>query len=200
MIKGLTYVGRGNGVSVELYKSYKSVVVSWNKPYEFSAKDIRSDEAKSYYERNFHRLGIRVIEGLEQDTEPEQMPTEHLDEGKVEVVETLETPDTEVKEAVEEVVDQKEEDDAEEETDEPKGNADFMTVFKEIYAEYGEDTIRALTSSDLGELLDTKFDSDQILEIAHAVSCDLGRVKKKSKVITMLVEEHLEQLVALIVG
>lgn len=61
-IKGLQYLGKGNGISIVLYKSYKSVILSWNKPYNFTSRDITTKEAKDYYINNYHELGVRLVE------------------------------------------------------------------------------------------------------------------------------------------
>lgn len=70
-IKGLQYFGKGNGISIVLYKSYKSVILSWNKPYKFTSLDITSQEAKEYYINNYHQLGVRIVEEFEKNKEKE---------------------------------------------------------------------------------------------------------------------------------
>ena len=77
MLKGLQYVGNGHGLSVMLYGSYKSVTVTWDRPYHFTQRDNISDEAKKYYLKNYRPLGIKLIEEREADTEPDQIKDEN---------------------------------------------------------------------------------------------------------------------------
>lgn len=206
MLKGLQYVGNANGILVMLYKSYKTVEVTWDKPYHFTKKDNVSEEAKKYYQKQYRPLGIKIVEEVDADTEPAKIPEfkpEEVEIPKVQEEEikveanadTAEVEDNSLDKTAAPDEDDSSESDAELEDVEVSDSKVLDKILSEIKSTYDRETISSLTELDLGSLLDEKLDEDQVKELAKKLDYDYGRTRNKSKIISGLVSSKLSDVV-----
>lgn len=173
-MKKLTYIGDKSGVGVVLYKNYRSVIVTWNKPYIFTSADDTSIEAKEYYIRNFHSLGIRVIEDgeVEKDDLKEEGKSIHK---KTNVdIHNLNVSSNNV------------------------NDGDIIKVLKEALENVDKDLINELEESDLGPMIDSEMDLEQIRELCKKLNYDYGNKRNKANIISALLENRKIELLNLI--
>lgn len=208
MLKGLQYVGNGRGLSVMLYRSYKSVIVSWDKPYAFTNKDIVNDDAKKYYSRNYGPLGIKLVED---NTILPELDASKVEDSAVATVDTKEEPtpqpvaedtsDSEVLPA-EELAEAKEDQEVASVAEDTSDAAYpvLMEILASIKEEYGPETISSINESDLCSLLDERLDDERVKELAALVGYSIGRTKNKYKIISGLASSDLQRVVNLILA
>lgn len=183
---GLKYVGsREEGISLVLYRSYKTVSVTPRKPYRFTPKDNVSDEARHYYQGLSH-LGIAILDnpadaGITSDSATRTQKLEVESDVQVDVQAPAKT-ESEATEAVATQVD-----------DQPEAAVESQDVDapvdKGLFAE--------MSDAELSEYLEMNYNRDQLKSLISDLGVDInvGR-KSESTLIGDLVNNHKAELVA----
>lgn len=203
MLIGLQYVGNANGITIMLYKSYKTVTVTWDKAYKFTNRDNISENARKYYLKNYMPLGLRLIEDkdlIKEETNSEQLNSPNEDQvveysqpsGEI-ISEEIESF-SEDKKVVEEINSEETEDSA---TEEPSSydNSSLNSIVESIVKEYGRDVLESASVSDLGEILDSRMTTDQIKELSKEIGYNYGKTRNKYKIINAMLESNLQEVI-----
>lgn len=176
MYRGLQYVGRGNGVSVQLYRSYTTVDLSWDRPYMFKPTDDTSVAAINWYVEYYKPLGVRIVEDSTLDSD------ELIKDGVKESsdVDSVLEPYKELADKSEESSDTKESASVSS-AEIPKSKLDKVNNL------LGDTKISELSENDLVETLDLNFDDEEIDELLNELNISKGRLTKRSKLIDLVV-------------
>lgn len=188
---GLQYTGkREEGLSLILYRSYKTVSIAPKRPYHFTERDNTSLEARHYYEK-MSGLGVAI---MDEPTQAKQGPaptvrTQPLDaevDKQIDVQAKVEEP------AVPEKV---------------VANADTNPVEVEVTEDAvpgeviptSEDSamVAEMSDAELSEHLEMNYNRDQLKELISKAGIDfnVGR-KAEGTIINELVSNHKDKVVA----
>ena len=188
---GLKYIGdREEGISLMLYRSYKTISVSKRNPYQFTPRDNVSQEARNYYESKCRKLGIRVIDDaselvkspvravrtqkLEAEIDKQvdvQKPVE--DESQVTGPVTPENPEL------------------------TENSSDTQVETGNASSEVDISLISEMSDAELSEYLDINFNKDQLKGMISAIGAEInvGR-KSESTLINELVSNYKNDVVS----
>lgn len=189
---GLKYVGnREEGISLLLYRSYKTVSITPRKPYEFTPRDNVSLEARHYYE-GMKNLGINIVDDPAELGKASNATnrTQKLEaETDVQVDVQTPIPSEEDKLTAEPTV-----------TEAPQAE---VAESAEGSAEVGEtptadaSLVSEMSDAELSEYLEMNYDKNQLKTLISDLGVDItvGR-KSESTLISELVNNHKAELVA----
>lgn len=167
---GLRYTGnKKNGISLVLYRSYKTVTLTPLDPYRFTASDNTSLEAVRYYQRQ-HNLGIEVILDKELSVHKSAGPVDegnnHVAKEETPVVIPNDPPNEQKQEAIPAEV-----------TDTPVDIPAQPTADGINLAEF--------TDNELAEYLDQNFDKAKLYEILLKIEPETT-MNKNSRTTTII--------------
>lgn len=174
MYRGLQYVGRGNGISVQLYKSYTSVILTWDKSYTFTDKDNTSDEAIAWYTKNYRPLGVRVIEdeGVDNDKPIEAYTEPSTAKDEVTKVEEDHSESAEV-----------------EVTTSEDTTANTSIMIDKLTQALEGNNIEEISEEDLANVIESTFSDDEIHSLITELDISKGRTSKRDKLIELIVKK-----------
>lgn len=192
---GLKYLGnREEGISLLLYRSYKTVSVVPKKPYRFTERDNTTQEARHYYE-GLGKLGVSIIDS-EEDFKVNAAPAARTQKLEAEVDKQIDVqtpiPTEEDKRAAAESIAQLAETDANSDNGEPR------VVSEEIIPSAVDSSLFAdMSDAELSEYMEMNYDKDQLKDLISQLGLDIN-VSRKSEntLISDLVSNHKAELVA----
>lgn len=185
---GLVYTGhREEGISLMLFRSYKTVTISKRKPYRFTERDNISQEAMNYYNVRCKQLNIKVV------TDPAELqPTStattrkqglEAEKDKQIDVQTPAITDPPVP-ADPPVADSEDQEEVEAELGSTSSNT-------------SSDQLAEMNDAELSEYLDMNYDKQGLKELISAIDAgiSIGR-KNESTLINELVSNHKDAVIA----
>ena len=185
---GLVYTGhREEGISLMLFRSYKTVTISKRKPYRFTERDNTSQEAMNYYNVRCKQLNIKVV------TDPAELqPTStattrkqglEAEKDKQIDVQTPAITDPPVP-ADPPVADSEDQEEVEAELGSTSSNT-------------SSDQLAEMNDAELSEYLDMNYDKQGLKELISAIDAgiSIGR-KNESTLINELVSNHKDAVIA----
>lgn len=185
---GLVYTGhREEGISLMLFRSYKTVTISKRKPYRFTERDNISQEAMNYYNVRCKQLNIKVV------TDPAELqPTStattrkqglEAEKDKQIDVQTPAITDPPVP-ADPPVADSEDQEEVEAELGSTSSNT-------------SSDQLAEMNDAELSEYLDMNYDKQGLKELISAIGAgiSIGR-KNESTLINELVSNHKDAVIA----
>lgn len=187
---GLKYVGdHEEGIRVQLFRSYKTVLLRKYLPYAFKDTEDTSREAENYYKK-LRKLGVETTD------DPDDLiikGTRRNPPKRVQVPEALidiPKPEDQVNEPETPVVDSPA-NDATEVTNAPEDNTPEGVQIPDL----DNETLNEMSESELSEYLDMNFDRDQIKELIDKCEMDItpGR-KGKSTLISEIMESYKDRV------
>lgn len=187
---GLKYTGkREEGLSLILYRSYKTVSIAPKRPYHFTEKDDTSLEARRYYEK-MSGLGVAVMDELTQIKDPapavRTQPLEAEVDKQIDVQAKIEEPID-----PEKVAAPADADSAEVEVTEDAVPGEVIPT--------NEDSamVAEMSDAELSEHLEMNYNRDQLKELISKAGIDfnVGR-KSEGTIINELVFNHKDKVVA----
>lgn len=192
---GLKYVGnREEGISLLLYRSYKTVSIGPKKPYHFTVKDNTSLEARHYYE-GLGNLGVRIVDA-EEDLDSKSAPATRTQKLEAETDKQIDVqtpiPTEEDKKAAAEVVAQSAE------TKATNDEGESTVVSQEVIPTSVDSSLFAeMSDAELSEYMEMNYNRDQIKDLISQLGVDItvGR-KSEATLINDLVSNHKAELVA----
>lgn len=183
---GLKYIGnREEGISLVLYRSYKTVSVTPRRPYRFTPKDNVSEEARHYYQGLSH-LGIAILDnpadaGITSDSATRTQKLEVESDIQVDVQAPAKS-EAEAPVAAE-----------------PKANQPEVTAdeSQDVDAPVDKSLFAEMSDAELSEYLEMNYNRDQLKSLISDLGVDInvGR-KSESTLIGDLVNNHKAELVA----
>lgn len=195
---GLKYIGkREEGISVMLFRSYKTVKINKFQPYRFTSRDLVSTEAINYYNR-LANLGLAIItdeedfkvgsnrriavrkEPLAAETDvqidPTQAPKTVEDQMADDLTQNAEVPaDVNVTPAEADTSDAEDETPVEGEEDE---GADSVVPTTSEDFSVDKEAIRAMSSEEISEYLEMNFGRDQLKSLISELGLDISTGRK----------------------
>ena len=192
---GLKYVGnREEGISLLLYRSYKTVSIGPKKPYRFTAKDNTTLEARHYYE-GLGKFGVTIIDA-EEDLNAKAAPAARTQKLEAEVDKQIDVqtpiPTEEDKKAAAETIAQATEDEA------TGDEGESTVVSEEIIPTAVDSSLFAdMSDAELSEYMEMNYDKGQLKDLISQLGVDItvGR-KSETTLISDLVSNHKAELVA----
>lgn len=190
---GLRYIGnREEGISLLLYRSYKTVSISPSKPYRFTARDNTSIEARHYYE-DLSKLGVSIIEN-ENELEPKSVATNRTQKLEAELDKQIDVqtpiPTEEDKRSAAELIHPSTSESTDDESEPTIVSEEVVptTVDSNLFAE--------MSDSELSEYMEMNYDRGQLKELISQLNVDIpvGR-KSETTLINELVSNHKAELV-----
>lgn len=185
---GLVYTGhREEGISLMLFKSYKTVTISKRKPYRFTERDNTSQEAVNYYNTKCRQLSIKVV------TDPEELqPTSHANARK----QGLEAEKDKQVDVQTPVVTEPPPAPTNPPAD-PEAPEEVETELGSSASNTPSDQVTEMSEAELSEYLDMNYDKQGLKELISAIGADInvGR-KNESTLINELVSNHKDAVIA----
>jgi hypothetical protein len=206
---GLKYIGdREEGISVMLFKSYKSVRLSARQPYAFTHKDNTSIEAQRYYDK-FRKLGIATTDN------PEDLL---VGKSRLVRVQKLEAENVTLEESIilkEEQGEDLEDDNLTNDEQSPVVEENQVNTESQLEDKGADDTpdntnqvvntesttdsnlISEMSDGELCEYLEMNYNRDQLKDLIGRIGADIsiGR-KSESTLVSDLVHNHKDKLIA----
>lgn len=186
---GLVYTGhREEGISLMLFRSYKTVTISKRKPYRFTDRDNTSQEAMNYYNVRCKQLNIKVV------TDPSELqPTSNAttrkqgleaEKDKQIDVQTPAITDPPAPINPPAVADSEDHEEMEAELGSTSSNT-------------SSDQLAEMNDAELSEYLDMNYDKQGLKELISAIGAgiSIGR-KNESTLINELVSNHKDAVIA----
>lgn len=187
---GLAYTGhREEGISLMLFRSYKTVTISKRNPYRFTQRDNVSAEAFNYYNGKCKKLGIKVI------TDPSELAPTSTATTRQQKLEA------EIDKQVDVTTPAKEEEVVTSANNEISGTSVPESEVETEVGSSASDTPAAqaaeMSDAELSEYLDLNFDKQGLKDLISAIGADIsvGR-KNESTLINELVSNHKDAVVA----
>lgn len=188
---GLQYKGnREEGISLILYRSYKTISISPKRPYHFTGRDDTSIEARRYYEK-MSKLGVAVLEDSTEADE-QDAPTVRTQPLEAEVDKQI---DVQAK-----ANDAKESQVAANATVQEGENStpsEDAVPGEVIPSESDSSAVAEMSDSELSEYLEMNYNRDQLKELISKAGIDfnVGR-KSEGTIINELVSNQRDKVVA----
>lgn len=195
---GLKYVGkREEGISVMLFRSYKTVKVNKIQPYRFTSRDIVSPESINYYNR-LANLGLAIItneedfnvgskrrvevrkEPLAAETDVQLDPTQAPKTVEDQMADELPKNDPPADENVTPAnVDTSDSDEDDTITSTEDGD-DTSSVVPTASEEFSVDkeAIKSMSAEELSEYLEMNFSKDQLKSLISELGLDISAGRK----------------------
>lgn len=184
---GLVYTGhREEGISLMLFRSYKTVTISKRKPYRFTDRDNTSQEAMNYYNVRCKQLNIKVV------TDPSELqPTSNATTRKqgleaekdkqidVQIPAVTDPPAPPVPPA------------------DPEDQEGVEAELGSTSSNTSSDQLAEMSDAELSEYLDMNYDKQGLKELISAIGAgiSIGR-KNESTLINELVSNHKDAVIA----
>lgn len=184
---GLLYTGhREEGISLMLFRSYKTVTISKRNPYRFTARDNVSQEAFNYYNSKCRSLGIKVATSPEELT-PTSKATVRNQKLEAEIDQQVDVTKP-----------------VEEEVTPPAPPAEVAEEHEEAEVEPGQSTsstdasqLAEMSDAELSEYLDMNYDRQGLKDLISTLGVDVNVGRKgESTLINELVSGHKDAVVA----
>lgn len=186
---GLQYKGnREEGISLILYRSYKTISISPKRPYHFTGRDDTSMEARRYYEK-MSKLGVAVLE------DPAELDEKDAPTVRTQPLEAEVDKQIDVQAKVEDSKEPQVADTAQ--VTEDAAPSEDAVPGEVIPSESDSSAVAEMSDSELSEYLEMNYNRDQLKELISKAGIDfnVGR-KSEGTIINELVSNQRDKVVA----
>ena len=187
---GLKYVGnREEGISVMLFRSYKTVKVNKIQPYRFTIRDIVSPESINYYNR-LANLGLAIITdeddfkvGSKRRIEVRKEPLAAETDVQIDPAQTPKTaedqmPDDLARNDVPTTADDSDSQDADHTITPDEAENDSVAPNTSEEFPVDREAIKSMSAEEISEYLEMNFSKDQLKSLISELGLDISAGRK----------------------